>query len=314
MNSIGDTLRRERRRRNLEISQIAGDLKISGRFLEAMERDDFAKLPGGVFTKSFIRQYAGYLGLDAEELVVGMEQSADPQPEFAQLPEKPKPDVPGMQLQIGENWQSITDRPSSLPSWVKAGMLLVVLMLVCSGAYYWWWERPRHQVLAHEVLPPPRTVPTTKPTAPVSQPAANQPAPLAQPATAQTSAEPHGTPPPTQPAPAPPSAVPAIPLSAPNPNATVRVNISADDVVWVRAAVNGKVQFAGVLQPHESRNIDADGEVVVRLGNAGGATLTWNGKPVGGVGPKGQVRDVQFTSGGFQIVSPAKSLDPLDRL
>jgi hypothetical protein len=94
----------------------------------------------------------------------------------------------------------------------------------------------------------------------------------------------------------------------------VRVGITADEQVWIRAEANGKVQFEGVLQPHESRNIDADGEVRVRLGNAGGATLTLNGKPVGAVGPKGQIRTVQFTSGGFQIVSPPKPPDPLDRL
>ena len=86
----------------------------------------------------------------------------------------------------------------------------------------------------------------------------------------------------------------------------------ADEQVWVRADVNGKYQFAGTLQPHESRTIDADGQVVLRLGNAGGATLSLNGKPVGPVGPKGQIRIVQFTAVGFQIVSAPKLVDPLD--
>ena len=94
----------------------------------------------------------------------------------------------------------------------------------------------------------------------------------------------------------------------------MRVAITAGEPVWIRADVNGKYQFSGTLQPHESRNIDVDGEVTLRLGNAGGATLTFNGKPVGEVGPKGEVRTVQFTSGGFQIVSDAKLLEPLDRL
>ena len=62
MTSIGDTLRRERQRRHLEIPQIAGELRISSRFLEAMEQDEFAKLPGGVFTRSFVRQYGDFLG------------------------------------------------------------------------------------------------------------------------------------------------------------------------------------------------------------------------------------------------------------
>ena len=92
----------------------------------------------------------------------------------------------------------------------------------------------------------------------------------------------------------------------------MRVGITADEIVWIKAEVNGKYLFQGTLQPHETRTIDADGEVRLRLGNAGGATLTLNGKPVGAVGPKGQIRDIQFTSGGFQVVPPPKSLDPPD--
>jgi hypothetical protein len=111
-----------------------------------------------------------------------------------------------------------------------------------------------------------------------------------------------------------PAAAPPIPVFTPNPNATVHVGITADEVVWIRIEVNGKSQFEGILQPHETRNVDADGEVKLRLGNAGGATLTWNGKVIGPAGPKGQIRNVQFTSGGFQIVSPPKLEDPLDRL
>ncbi|MEI9975236.1 MAG: hypothetical protein WDO73_26155 [Ignavibacteriota bacterium] len=45
-----------------------------------------------------------------------------------------------------------------------------------------------------------------------------------------------------------------------------------------------------------------------------GATLTLNGRPVGAVGPKGQIRTVQFTSGGFQVLAAPKLLDPLERL
>jgi len=47
--------------------------------------------------------------------------------------------------------------------------------------------------------------------------------------------------------------------------------------------------------------------VMLRLGNAGAVTITLNGKPIGEIGPKGQVRTVQLTSGGFQIVAPKPS-------
>jgi cytoskeletal protein RodZ len=312
MTSIGDTLRRERQRRNLDLPEIAGKLKISTRFLEAMEHDDFSKLPGGVFTKSFVRQYADFLGLDADEMAAEVGHVMEPEPVLPEMPGKHKPDVPGIELEMGEErWQSVRERPVALPSWFRAGMLLVTLMLVCSGVY-WWFQRPHHPVLAHEVSPPPKPAAAANPVIPVSQPVQTPPAPapstVSPPPSTQASAEPAPTPTPAAPN-------PEVPNLAPNPNATVRVGITADEAVWVRADINGKYLFSGTLQPHETRSIDADGQVTLRLGNAGGATITLNGKPVGAVGPKGQVRSVQFTSGGFQIVSAEpKLLDPLDRL
>src|SRR3954451_16094988 len=78
MSSIGETLRRERRRRNLELEQISHELRISARFLEAIEEEQFEKLPAGVFAKSFVRQYARYLGLDEEELVSEVQRVLEP--------------------------------------------------------------------------------------------------------------------------------------------------------------------------------------------------------------------------------------------
>jgi cytoskeleton protein RodZ len=320
MTSIGDTLRRERQRRNLELPKIAGELKISVRFLEAMEEDDFAKLPGGVFTRSFLRQYATFLGLDAEELVSEAERAAEPEPDLSELPDKHKPDVPGIELEMGEeNWQSVRERRSPLPSWFRAGILLVVLILVCSGVY-WWWQKPHRPVLAHEAAPAPKAIPAAQSAPSVSKrvgiPPAVAPSTAMPAAATQAAVEPPAKSAPAEPVAtgAPPAATPEIPVAAPNPNASVHISITADEAVWVRADVNGKYQFSGTLQPHESRNIDADGEVTLRLGNAGGVTLTLNGKAVGAVGPKGQIRTVQFTSGGFQIVSAPSPLAPLDRL
>jgi cytoskeletal protein RodZ len=303
MTSIGDTLRRERLRRNLELSKIAGELKISTRFLEAMEADDLAKLPGGVFTKSFVRQYAVFLGLDADELLAEVGRIIDPKPEVPQGPTPHKPEVKGIEVEkLEENWQSVHHRSNPVPSWVRAGVLLVALMVVCSGVYYW-TEQRSHRVLAHETAAPP-PIPVTQSSPAMSQ--APAPSVAAAPVSESPTSEPAAKP-------AVAESTPVVQPTPPNPNATVRVGITADEQVWVRADVNGKMQFATTLQPHETRNIDADGEVVLRLGNAGGATITLNGKPVGAVGPKGQIRTVQFTSGGFQIVSAPKP-DPLDRL
>ena len=68
MTPVGETLRRERLKRNLDLEEISRELKISPRFLKAIEDDQFDKLPGGVFAKSFVRQYARLLGLDEEQI------------------------------------------------------------------------------------------------------------------------------------------------------------------------------------------------------------------------------------------------------
>jgi cytoskeleton protein RodZ len=67
--SFGAELRREREMRNISVREIADTTKISTRFLDAIESGDYESLPAPVFTRGFIREYAGYLGLDAEELV-----------------------------------------------------------------------------------------------------------------------------------------------------------------------------------------------------------------------------------------------------
>ncbi len=68
MTSIGETLRRERLQKGLELQQVAQSTKIGTRMLQAMEQDDFSKLPGGVFTRSFVKQYAAALGLNPSAL------------------------------------------------------------------------------------------------------------------------------------------------------------------------------------------------------------------------------------------------------
>ena len=84
----------------------------------------------------------------------------------------------------------------------------------------------------------------------------------------------------------------------------IHVLITADEPVWVRARNNGKYLFSVTLDTNQTRTVDADGALELLLGNAGGVEIQLNGKPIGAVGPKGQVRTVQLTSGGFTIVSP----------
>ena len=100
-------------------------------------------------------------------------------------------------------------------------------------------------------------------------------------------------------------------MAAPNPDSPVRVLVTADEPVWLLARTDGKYSFSGTLGANESRTVEASSTVELRLGNAGGVTIVLNGKSLGAIGPKGQVRTVQLTSGGFQIVAAPKPSVPL---
>lgn len=67
--SFGEELRREREIRGISLKEISDATKISKRFLDAIERNDHKTLPAPVFTRGFIREYARYLGLSADDIV-----------------------------------------------------------------------------------------------------------------------------------------------------------------------------------------------------------------------------------------------------
>lgn len=69
MSGIGEQLRTAREAKGLSISDIEKATKIQGRYLEAIENNEFDKLPGDFYVRAFIRQYAQVVGLDGKELL-----------------------------------------------------------------------------------------------------------------------------------------------------------------------------------------------------------------------------------------------------
>jgi len=65
---IGPTLREARNRRKIDLSEVEAAIKIRVRYLQAIENEEWDALPGGAYTRGFIRTYAFYLGLDGERL------------------------------------------------------------------------------------------------------------------------------------------------------------------------------------------------------------------------------------------------------
>src|ERR1017187_7853576 len=170
MTLVGDTLRRERLKRNLDLEEISRELKISTRFLQAIESDQYEKLPGGVFAKSFVRQYARMLGLDEEEIASQVQQALGPAPETPQSTGIVKPaGVAPIQVPRVDEWETVGDKRFRWSGWFSAAVLVAV-MLLCSAVYAW-MQRPKAAPTA-QVNPPAQSTP-----APVSvQPVPAQPA------------------------------------------------------------------------------------------------------------------------------------------
>jgi len=70
--TVGARLRDAREKRGVSLRQIANSTRISVMSLEALERSDLSRLPGGIFTRSFIRAYAQEVGLDPDRTIISL--------------------------------------------------------------------------------------------------------------------------------------------------------------------------------------------------------------------------------------------------
>jgi cytoskeletal protein RodZ len=257
MNTIGEALRRERVRQGLDLQKLSETTKIGTRMLQAIETGDYAKLPGGVFTRSFIKQYAGALGVDLASIESELKQF-QPEPEPVSKPNESH-----------FTPFSSSDAPSNS---LTASAIWVVLALFGCGAVYYF-------VRGHPPGSP------TQPAAAVSAPAAGE----------ETKAAP-------QPQPVEQS-IPASKAAESPATGTLQVVLSASETSWVSISVDGKLAFSGILQPNDRREVNAEEKVKVVAGNAGGVDISLNGKNIEALGPKGQVRTVELTRAGAQVVS-----------
>jgi cytoskeleton protein RodZ len=118
--NFGERLKRERELREVSPNEVVVATRISLRFLEALENEDWDKLPGGVFNRGFVRAIARYLGLDEEHLLAEYDLArGDRAPEFVS-PENRIPQ-PSKWLTVG----------------LALGALVVIAALVAAGVYGW---------------------------------------------------------------------------------------------------------------------------------------------------------------------------------
>ena len=299
MSGFGERLKREREAQRTSLEEISAATKISVRLLQAIETEDFDRLPGGIFNVNFVRQYARHLHLDEEQVVGEFRALTVPPPYFH--PEEATPMLPPEWSRMETGYDSGISREPQLWKWAT---LAIAMLGVASAGYLWFLDRQSQR--AAETASVSRPAAETKPVAPppavtpsVATPPVDTPA-----APADTAP---GTAPAMQPEPlaATPTTAASIATTSAPADAPVRVELHAIEVVWVAASADGTPRFQATLQPEQTRSVSAQSMVRLRVGNAGGLTVTLNGAAQPAIGPKGQVRTVVFTPSGMQVVMPA---------
>jgi len=242
--SFGEQLRLAREARGISLREISEQTRISMRYLEAIEANDFKRLPGGIFNRSFIRSYAKYIGFDEKEAV---EAYAREMREQGEAPEE--------QPSISHRPQVYTDGGSTRSPLVTLLLTILILSILSLGVYaaLHWWQR-------RQAAP---TVPNATPTAEAPRtgaPSQSGTTPAASTAGVATTSSPTQT------------------------NITgFNVQIKAvGELVWMRVYKDDekKSEFAGNLQADETKEFTPERSIRVQCAKdkPGSLQITINGR------------------------------------
>lgn len=128
MASFGEELRQQRELREITLEEIAESTKVNRRFLEALERDDFDALPGGLFTRGFIRAYSTHVGLDADAMVTAYLYQVEQQ----ETEERPRRNRFPSESRLEK------EQPPNRWEWMKDRRVLVSAAVVLLALLLWW--------------------------------------------------------------------------------------------------------------------------------------------------------------------------------
>jgi cytoskeleton protein RodZ len=127
---FGARLKREREQRGVTLDDISLSTKIGKRFLSALEEERFDQLPGGIFSRGFVRAYARHLGIDEEKAVADYLSATTP----AATEQQPQNDLP---IEVAAQLEDRrSDRAVQVPWGLFAGLLLILALGVAVWGFY----------------------------------------------------------------------------------------------------------------------------------------------------------------------------------
>lgn len=269
---VGYTLRQERERQNLSINDIEQGTSIRAIYIEAIENGEYDKLPGKVYTKGFIKNYAKFLGLDADAMakefaadIAELYPAEEPPPtegETAQATDKPvevKPVTPIKQQEKKPLGHSIQQEGRNLPNIPIIAAVVLLVMLAAGAGFLLGGSGENVAKVDPPVQQEQNVTPTESPPEDNSTPVAN-----------------------------------ANPIPQP-PSDSVAIQARFNDRCWVLVTVDGTVVQEGVVDGGQTLSWEGKDNITFRLGNAGAVEFFQNGKSLGVLGGIGDIADKTFT-------------------
>jgi cytoskeleton protein RodZ len=303
---LGHQLREAREARELTLDKVEQQTRIRAKYIEALEQGNHQALPSAVQARGFLRNYARYLGLDADELIARYDAiqtgrrrrrpvKADPLPPEPVAPVRtPVQRAPSARATSSTTYSTPPHgtpvagslyeqrRGQSTLSKVLIGTAVVMVLIGFGfGGYVALQSLLATNTRGGVILSPlpPSQTPQSSATFP---PTLERPTSLPQP---------------TQPAPA------NQPTTAGNAAGGVAVNLQIVERTWLRVTVDGQVLYVGSAAPQTVLQYQGNA-VQVRIANAAGVRAVINGQDIGVMGARGQIVDQTFTVGGAVTTTP----------
>jgi cytoskeletal protein RodZ len=253
------------------LRQIANATKISVGVLEALERNDITRLPGGIFGRAFVRSYAIEVGLDPEATI---------QEFVAQFPHDSVTVGHPTSGRIEDNAAVESERQTA-----GTFLSLLAISIPIAGVVLYFGTAGRRGV---DEAPVPITIEAAAP-APEPMPAVDPPAPSPGAST------------PAAPAAVPAAAAPAPATATPPPDSDrLTIVLSVKRPCFVSATVDGEKLVDRLLQPGERKTIEVRREMVLTAGDAAAISMTLNGADAKALGKAGEVVTARVNLANFK--------------
>jgi transcriptional regulator with XRE-family HTH domain len=264
---FGSKLREARERRGMSLRQIANATKISIGALEALESNQLSRLPGGIFSRAFVRSYAIEVGLDPDATI---------QEFIAQFPHDSLTAVKPTSVHSEDNEALESHRKvaSAFLRLVSFSLPIVGVVLYYGAGRNWPGGNPAQVSQGESSAGPVES--------------GGEAGSAVKPEPAGTSAN------------AMPSAVAAPAVSPAAQTDLIKVGISAIAPCWVSTIVDGAPVIRRQLRTGDSLTLDVRRELVLTAGDAAALTVTLNGQDARPLGKTGQVVNTRINLSNFE--------------